>query len=331
MPYIAPEVVQEVKRMDLLTYLKNYEPYELVHFSGNTYTTKSHDSLKISNGRWMWWSRGVGGRSALDYLIKVRDYSFMEAVELIAGQAAIQPPAALPAEKTKEKKLLLPKANRYLTNVVSYLKGRGIDTELIDFCIRTGRVYESEYHHNAVFVGMDQAGKPKYAALRGIGTDFIGEASGSDKNYSFSIPADSRCSTVHLFESAIDLLSYATLEKMEGQKWQAQHLLSLAGVYQPAKEIENNDALCIRLGIRQTNRGEKTIKITHQAGQAIKSSGKGTIKVSGRTVKTAERTARTTFKTTEQTAKATQDGEIIQNWDIALHFLWIECVLQSSQ
>ena len=24
MPYIAPEVVQEAKRMDLLTYLKNY-------------------------------------------------------------------------------------------------------------------------------------------------------------------------------------------------------------------------------------------------------------------------------------------------------------------
>lgn len=35
MPYIPPSVVQEVKRMDLLTYLKNYEPYELVHFSGN--------------------------------------------------------------------------------------------------------------------------------------------------------------------------------------------------------------------------------------------------------------------------------------------------------
>lgn len=51
MPYIAPEVVQEVKRMDLLTYLKNYEPQELVHFSGNTYTTRSHDSLKISNGK----------------------------------------------------------------------------------------------------------------------------------------------------------------------------------------------------------------------------------------------------------------------------------------
>lgn len=240
MPYIPPEVVQEVKKIDLLTYLKNYEPYELVHFSGNTYTTRSHDSLKISNGRWTWWSRGVGGRSALDYLIKVRDYSFMEAVELIAGQAAIQPPITLPTEKTKEKKLLLPKANRSLTNVVSYLQGRGIDTELIEFCIKTGRVYESGYHHNAVFVGMDQAGKPKYAALRGIGTDFIGEASGSDKNYSFSIPADGQCGTVHLFESAIDLLSYATLKKMDGQVWRAEHLLSLAGVYQPAKEIEKS-------------------------------------------------------------------------------------------
>ena len=56
MPYIPPSVVQKVKRMDLLTYLENYEPYELVHFSGNTYTTRTHDSLKISNEKWMWWS-----------------------------------------------------------------------------------------------------------------------------------------------------------------------------------------------------------------------------------------------------------------------------------
>lgn len=95
MPYIPSQVVQEVKRMDLLIYLKNYEPYELVHFSGNTYTTRTHDSLKISNGKWMWRSREIGGRSALDYLIKVKDYSFLEAVELLAGQANIQPPISV--------------------------------------------------------------------------------------------------------------------------------------------------------------------------------------------------------------------------------------------
>lgn len=95
MPYIPPSVVQEVKRMDLLTYLKNYEPYELVHFSGNTYTTRTHDSLKISNGKWMWWSQRTGGRSALDYLIKVKGYSFLEAVELLAERANIQPPLSV--------------------------------------------------------------------------------------------------------------------------------------------------------------------------------------------------------------------------------------------
>lgn len=111
MPYIAPEVVQEVKKMDLLTYLRNYEPYELLHFFGNTYTIKTHDSLKIFNGKWMWWSRGIGGRIALDYLIKVKGYSFIEAVEITAGQVAIGPPVSLPIEKPKEKKLLLTKAN----------------------------------------------------------------------------------------------------------------------------------------------------------------------------------------------------------------------------
>ena len=103
MPYIPPQVVQEVKQMDLLTYLKNYEPYELVHFSGNTYTTRTHDSLKISNGKWMWWSRGIGGRSALDYLIKVKDYSFLEAVELLAGRANIQPPLSVSEHEQIEK------------------------------------------------------------------------------------------------------------------------------------------------------------------------------------------------------------------------------------
>lgn len=69
MPFIAPELIIQAKQMDLLTYLKNYEPYELVKFSGNTYCTRTHDSLKISNGKWIWWSRGIGGRNALDYLI----------------------------------------------------------------------------------------------------------------------------------------------------------------------------------------------------------------------------------------------------------------------
>lgn len=77
MAYVSPEDIQRAKEMDLLTYLRNYEPEELVHISGETYCTREHDSLKISNGKWHWFSRGFGGKTALDYLIKVRDYTWM--------------------------------------------------------------------------------------------------------------------------------------------------------------------------------------------------------------------------------------------------------------
>lgn len=241
MPYIPPDMVAKAKEMDLLTYLQNYEPQELVHFGGNTYCTREHDSLKISNGKWFWYSRGIGGRSALDYLIKVKEIPFTEAVEIIVGQAAVRPPVFAPAPKAKKPKVLLPPpACRSTTNVVNYLQRRGIDEELIRFCLSTGRLYESLPHHNAVFVGLDKENKPRYAYLRGIDTDFLGDADGSDKRYSFNIPAKDDCTTVHLFESAIDLLSYATLLKLYERGWNREHLLSLSGVYRPKKEISES-------------------------------------------------------------------------------------------
>ena len=61
MPYVDPEIIAEVKRVDLLTYLQEREPDELVRISPGVYCTKEHDSLKISNGKWFWWSRDLGG------------------------------------------------------------------------------------------------------------------------------------------------------------------------------------------------------------------------------------------------------------------------------
>ena len=159
---------------------------------------------------------------------------------MLAEKANIQPPISVSENVPMEKQLLLPKKNQDDQKVITYLSGRGIDKEIIQFCLESGRVYESAFHHNAVFVGMDEKDNPKYAAIRGTGTSFIGEANGSDKNYSFSIFTERSCDTVHLFESAIDLLSYATLLKLDGKEWRREHLLSLAGVYQPAKEIEKS-------------------------------------------------------------------------------------------
>ena len=239
MGYVTPEQITQAKELDLLTYLQRYDPHELVHVSGNTYCTREHDSLKISNGKWNWFSRGIGGKTALDYLIKVQGFSFTQAVEALAGQNFSPLPHVPQAQPKKQepRMLSLPQPSRCATHAVSYLHGRGIDYDVIDYCIQTGRVYESQKYHNVVFVGRDLKGQPRYAALRGTVGDFKGEAPGSDKRYSFCVAENPNANSVHLFESAIDLLSYATLLKMKGRNWRQGALLSLAGVFKQKKEF----------------------------------------------------------------------------------------------
>ena len=189
MGYVTPEQIAQAKEWDLLTYLQRYDPHQLVHVGGSTYCTREHDSLKISNGKWNWFSRKIGGKTALDYLIKVQGFSFTQAVEALAGPNLSHPPPAVQAGLKEQgpRKLVLPQASRCATHIVSYLHGRGIDYDVIDYCIQTGRLYESLPYHNAVFVGRDQTGQSRYAALRGIVGDFKGEAPGSDKRYAFAI------------------------------------------------------------------------------------------------------------------------------------------------
>ena len=234
MHYYTHDEIMEAKRMDLLTYLRASAPQELVHVGGATYCTREHDSLKISNGKWHWFSRGIGGRSALDYLIKVKGHSFLEAVELILGHGALrrQTPAAARPEPDRE--LQLPQANEDMDTALNYLMGRGIHPVLLDYCMKHRLLYESARYHNAVFVGYDRAGKARYAALRSTGSSFKGEAPGSDKRYAFSISEYPDAERLHVFESAIDLLSFGTIALLEGHVWNRDHLLSLAGIC-PAK------------------------------------------------------------------------------------------------
>ena len=240
MPYIAPEVITEAKRMDLLTYLREYEPGELVKFSSNTYTTRTHDSLKISNGKWMWWSRGIGGKSALDYLIKVRGMDFVQAVQTIMGNGSVSFPTYENIKSYEEQPLLLPEKSPTTDVVFDYLFGRGIDFEIINHCLEQELIIESLPYHNVVFIGYDEGKEPKYAAYRATNQSRImGDCTGSKKQYSFRLTAENT-GEVHLFECAIDLLSYATLMKLEGKDWRQYNLVSLAGVYSPKQKIEDS-------------------------------------------------------------------------------------------
>ena len=59
MKLVSDEDLARAREMDLLTYLTYYEPGNLKHVSGNTYSTVEHDSLIINNGKWCWFSQLV--------------------------------------------------------------------------------------------------------------------------------------------------------------------------------------------------------------------------------------------------------------------------------
>lgn len=231
MPGVTREQIAHAKEWDLLSYLQAYEPQELRR-CGKEYCTVSHDSLKISNGKWHWHSRGIGGRTALDYLVRVQGMDFVPAVEMLCGKRGAMVSGLL-ADKSVQippKPFRMPEANRYGTAMVSYLQGRGIDADIISHCIGMGILYESRRYHNCVFVGRDRSGNARYAFLRGTHGDFRQDVDGSDKRCSFYLPAAEPDSPyVAVAESPVDALSVASLLKMQGEDWKRNHYLSLGG------------------------------------------------------------------------------------------------------
>lgn len=236
LPYVDKQTIARAREMDLLTYLQRANPGELVRVSGSIYSLRNHDSFKISNGKWFWWSRGFGGKSALDYLTDVQGLRLPEAVEEIAracglGAAQVQtaPRQRAPVPKAP---FVLPEAHTDHRRVFAYLCSRGIAPEIINHCIKHGILYEDGAHHNAVFVGYDPQRTARYAMLRGTLSEsvFVWDVAGSDKRYGFCLGTEQPCDTVYVFESAIDALSGATLCGMKGNDWRGQRFLSLGGV-----------------------------------------------------------------------------------------------------
>lgn len=236
MPFIPREKIAAAREMDLLTYLRCFDPQELVHKGGNVYSTRAHDSLKISNGKWCWWSHNIGGKSALDYLTKVEGIPFLDAVQRILGELPTLPPLPDANATMPKSEFVLPPKHADNRRAFSYLRGRGIAPEIINHCIKSGQLYEDGQNHNCVFVGFEGE-QARYAALRGTLSEkrFVGEVPGSDKRFSFAVPLKASSQTICVFECAIDALSYLTIIKMRGRDWRRANCLSLAGIYRPGK------------------------------------------------------------------------------------------------
>jgi hypothetical protein len=122
----------------------------------------------------------------------------------------------------------LPPSNVNNDHVYAYLRGRGIDGDIIKRCFNSGILYENT-RGNCIFVGYD-GDKPKFACERGIKEDFKKDISASDKRFSFVLPPKNPCSrNLACFEAPVDVLSCAGMHMLDGDKWDG-YRLSLGGV-----------------------------------------------------------------------------------------------------
>ncbi len=239
--FIPKEIVRQAKQIDLLTYFMNNNPSELVKKGTCTYSLRTHDSVIISNGLWHRFSTNEAGKTALDYLMKVEKMTLQEAVNSILNRDIDSYIISKNEISSVPKNIVIPEKANTNKEVIAYLKNRGIDEDIVLDCINKKLIYQENRTNNVVFVGYDYNHNIKYAGCRSTNDKKImRDAKGSSKEFSFRLLSKIKNNSLHLFESSIDLLSYATLLKQKGYDYQNQNLLALAGVYQPSQNIEQS-------------------------------------------------------------------------------------------
>lgn len=229
---IDKTTLDNARSIDLITFLERYKGFHFRPTNGE-YRCTEHTSLAVKRDRlsWYWHSKGIGGFGAIDFLMKIDNYDFKGALAVLADGQTVTP---LPPPTTADiqRDFILPEKAKTNRRAFAYLcKTRGIDSHIINELIQEKKIYE-DTKGNAVFVGFDEQGKPRYATLRGAYTDkpFRMDSVGSDKRYCFCLNGSSI--RLYIFESAIDCLSHATLENLtQGNTgaYRADSRLSLGG------------------------------------------------------------------------------------------------------
>lgn len=210
-------------------------------------TMIDHDSMIfLGDGRWYWNSQGRSGR-AIEFIMYYENHSLPEAVLILNGVDINAPTKSYDAveyrpspqnQATKKPDFVLPERASDMRRSFGYLsKTRGIDYGILRTMVEQGRIYETittkgnMAYHNVAFAGLNDDGVIKALSLRGCteGSHFKAEVPGSDKRFPFVMPGQNGSSSLCVFESAIDAMSHATIEKLTGLDWSKKHRVAMSG------------------------------------------------------------------------------------------------------
>ena len=223
--FYTQEQIDRANRADIADFLRTQG--ETLERAGNEYRWKRHDSLTVRENKWYRHSQSKGG-GPIDFVMEFYGRSFTEAVQLLTGELGEGKPEQTAPPPLSD--FRLPPRSPDPGQVKRYLtEARRIDEDVTGFFLSTGDIYEEAAHHNAVFVGRDESGIPRYAHQRGTTGSFRLDVKGSDKAFNFCYRGEGE--KLFVFEAPVDLLSFLCLFKKD---WQKHSYLSLGGVGEKA-------------------------------------------------------------------------------------------------
>ena len=161
-PRYTQEQYQKAASVDLLKFLEE-RGYEFKQ-TGSSFKAKGvKGGFIVNKNLWNWFARGIGG-TAIDYLAKVENMDYVEAVFYLCGEqynADRKPIEKRNEEPPKPKEIVKPMENPHARHTFAYLsKTRRIDNEIISDLMHQKKIYESlEYFAKVSVNGVSTTAK----------------------------------------------------------------------------------------------------------------------------------------------------------------------------
>jgi hypothetical protein len=260
------ETIQKARQSNLPLYLLNKG--ESLIQTGNRYRHAEHKSLIFTENAYYWNSKGEKG-NAVDFLMSFYNMNFSTAVKELAGQQkkeiTAQPHAIQP--------FFFDNLDIYhdMRRAVAYLtQTRSIDISILENLIKSKYIFQENKTNNIIFPMYDENNNIVGAETSGTLSDrrFKGIKAGSKYGYGYNI-GYMNSQGIYLyalfFESAIDLISFIEIERMNNKTLSGCLLVSLAGVKEniiehTLKIFSNNSTLQCVLCVDNDMAGENLRK-----------------------------------------------------------------------
>lgn len=231
---VSKSQIHTARQTDLYIFLIKYYGTNF-NREGNSLRPKDNHSISIRKGYCGYkdFSNDETGNS-IEYLTRHMGYTFVAAVQALAGESAAEYPPYSQQDgvKTVPPQFPIPVNGTY-KNLFAFLINRGIPTSTIQMLVSQKILYQEKERNNIIFINAER----NFAEIRGTytyGKPFHGVVPNCRPDGFWWFRTSKTASVAYICEAAIDAISLHELHKTQ-QNHEPAYYISIAGAAkQPA-------------------------------------------------------------------------------------------------